>query len=381
VERKIPINNPLVWNQMKGLDHRTSMKIFSSKTAATFAGMLSVFLMVLPIANAETGTMLVGVEVPLMFNGKIVGKGTLPKGTVAKILEVRGDKVFISASSGNVWIDRAQIDISPAPAPVSVVAATSTPIATPTPIAIPTPAVKQSNPVVAPSPAGKEATTLACPQDVVGGPEFITTSGHQSAGTASIVKYNLHIFILSARHLLGPLGGFKVQTASKDVPLFVHGIIFRSFAHSSHDYDVTPLLVPTKSDDPFTSDPLGDLALYQVKEMSVQGQPLTLGENLPAVGDRVWVAAHVRGGVPAGEVMHSAKVTWSKEGDWLWFQFDNDNIITAGASGAPVLNSAGEVVGVYSGHSKKDGHMLGDAVPSSMILGIIKSNESGGKSK
>lgn len=212
-----------------------------------------------------------------------------------------------------------------------------------------------------------------CPQDVVGGPEFVTTSGRQSAGTASIVKYNSGIYILSARHLLGPDGGFKVQTAAKDLPSFVRRIVFRSFAHASHDYSVTPLLVPTKSDTPFTSDPLGDLAIYDLKGTSIQGQPLTLAENLPAVGDKVWVAAHVRGGVPAGEVMHSAKVTWSREGNWLWFQFDNDNIITAGASGAPVLNSAGEVVGVYSGHSKKDGHMLGDAVPSPMIIAIIKS--------
>ena len=84
--------------------------------------------------------------------------------------------------------------------------------------------------LVAQRPAGNEVITPACPQDVVGGPEFVTTSGRQGAGTASIVKNNSKNYILSARHLLGPDGGFKVQTAAKDVPSFVHRIIFKSFS-------------------------------------------------------------------------------------------------------------------------------------------------------
>ena len=98
-----------------------------------------------------------------------------------------------------------------------------------------------------------------------------------------------------------------------------------------------------------------------------------LTDRVPALGAQVWVVATVRGGTPVGQIMQSGRVTsdsaWPK---WLVFQFDNDRIIAAGASGAPVVNAAGEVVGVYSGHSPKQNHVLGFVIPAPLIATTIK---------
>jgi S1-C subfamily serine protease len=112
------------------------------------------------------------------------------------------------------------------------------------------------------------------------------------------------------------------------------------------------------------------MAVYQNRDASPQSQALPLADEAPPAGAQVWVVAQVRGGVPQGQVMQSGKVQSNKP--WIIIQFDNDRIVTNGASGAPVLNAAGEVVGVYSGHSKENGHVLGFIIPAPLIAKTIK---------
>ena len=67
-----------------------------------------------------------------------------------------------------------------------------------------------------------------------------------------------------------------------------------------------------------------------------------LAETVPALGSQVWLVAKVRGGASADQIMHSAKVVDIR----IIFQFDDDKLITRDASGGPVVNAEGEVVGV-----------------------------------
>jgi len=251
----------------------------------------------------------------------------------------------------------APVAVAPPPAPSSATATTST--ATVAAPATPSPA-----------PAPTEPPTY--PNDFVGGPEFDTTAGQQSAGTASVVKLEggTQSYIVSARHLLGPDGGFATQTPADQVPAFVQSIRIESFSGGSHHYNVTGLLVPTNRLKADGGDPVDDMAIYQNHDADPQDQAVALADRVPAVGTPVWVVARVRGGVPEGQIMQSGVVKWNDK--WLVMQFDNDNIITAGASGAPVLNAAGEVVGVYSGHSKENGHVLGFIIPATLIADVIK---------
>ena len=228
-------------------------------------------------------------------------------------------------------------------------------------------------PVIAQDATSTSPSVPTYPNDFVGSPEFNTTAGRQSAGTASVIKLKegTQSYIVSARHLLGPMGGFKTQTAAADVPSFVKSIRILSFAGGSQHYDVTGLLIQTKRLKAEAGEPgIDDMAIYQNNDTTDQSQAVALSDQVPAMGAPVWVVAHVAGGVPKEQIMQSAKITNTAK--WIIFQFDNDSIVTAGASGAQVPNAAGEVIGVYSGHSAKDGHVFGFAIPAQMIAATIK---------
>jgi V8-like Glu-specific endopeptidase len=69
--------------------------------------------------------------------------------------------------------------------------------------------------------------------------------------------------------------------------------------------------------------------------------------------------------------MHSARVS-EVDPKYIEAIFDNDHIVTAGASGAPVLNAAGEVIGVYSGHFNADGHVGINMISAARVIADIK---------
>ena len=227
--------------------------------------------------------------------------------------------------------------------------------------------------------AATAATPVAVPtlpEAIAGIPEFTTTGGRAATGSAGFVKLKdgTQSYVVSARHLLGPEGAFDGQVAAKDVPAFVRSIRITSFFSGNvRNYHVAGLLVPATRLETHSGEPLDDLAVYLIKDQLPQGQAGVLADRVPALGTEVWVVATVRGGTPVGQIMQSGRVTSdSASPKWLVFQFDNDRIITGGASGAPVVNAAGEVVGVYSGHCPKQGHVLGFAIPAPLIATTIK---------
>jgi S1-C subfamily serine protease len=210
-------------------------------------------------------------------------------------------------------------------------------------------------------------------QGPIGSIEFDTTAGKSRIGSGSLVriKESGKYYILTVRHLLGPNVDFPNAVAPQDVPNVVKGIHFFSLAGTDHYYSVTGLVIkPTGTD---RRDPLFDLAVFPIQDPP--DQTLTLSDAPLAEGETVWIVAHVRGGVPEGEIAHSAKVV-KMDAVWLNAIYDNDKIDSYGASGAPVLNAAGEVVGVESGSGIKDGHRIAFFIPSAMILSAIKSSAS-----
>ena len=299
----------------------------------------------------------------------------LDTGQVVQVLKNSGDSVVIlvqlpGGSSGIYQIDAAAVEMLAAGAPTAV--------ASPPPI-VPTPANTGTVPsVTAVIPARNSQSPPVSslppsyPEGFVGGPEFDTTAGRQAAGTASVIKLKdgTQSYVVSARHLLGPMGGFATQTAARDVPAFVGHIRIGCFSGGVRRYSVTGLLVPTERLKADGGAPIDDMAVYQIHDTAPQSQAVVLAEQVPAIGDHAWVVARVRGGVPEGQIMQGGVVTGNS--DWIIIRFDNDGIITAGASGVPVLNAAGEVIGVYSGHGKKDGHVFGFIIPAPLISKIIK---------
>jgi S1-C subfamily serine protease len=207
----------------------------------------------------------------------------------------------------------------------------------------------------------------------IGSVEFDTTLGKSRIGTGSFVrmKDSGRCYILTVRHLLGPNADFPKAVAPEDVPNVVKGIHIYPLDGSDGYFPVAGLVLKPTGD--MNKDPMFDLAVYSVQ--SPPDQTLALATAPPASGETIWIVAHVRGGAPDGEIAHSAKVMPNQD-LWLHAIWDNDKIDSYGASGAPVLNAAGEVVGVESGHMMWNGHKVAFIIPAAMILSAIKSSSS-----
>lgn len=208
------------------------------------------------------------------------------------------------------------------------------------------------------------------PRRFVGIPEFHTIKGTHSSGIAFLARRqgDSQVYILTVHHLLGPEGGFAEATAHEQVPSFVLGIKLSLLFGNSVDYAVKGCLVPEGAE---PGGPLADLAAFRAAGASANEAPV-LAPDRPAIGATVWIIARVQGGVPEGEFIHRARVTRNSE-EWLWCEFENSQIITAGAGGAPVLDAGGRVVGVYSGHADDNGHKYAYLIPSTLILKTLPS--------
>lgn len=89
-------------------------------------------------------------------------------------------------------------------------------------------------------------------------------------------------------------------------------------------------------------DEVGDLVLLRVKVRNKQGPSLIIKEPLPANGERVYVIGHRSGGwsVSSGDML--AVYDFKNVGERIRITAQ----LTPGSSGSPVVDSAGQVIGV-----------------------------------
>ncbi len=89
----------------------------------------------------------------------------------------------------------------------------------------------------------------------------------------------------------------------------------------------------------------------------------------PAEGDIVWLIARLRNS-PPDQLAHRAQVIATK--DWLEIQFDDPNLIIGGIIGAPVLNTTGQVVGIFSYGLSGGGNLRGYLIPAPLLAKTIQ---------
>ncbi len=277
----------------------------------------------------------------------------LKTGQVVQIMNQNGSKTVIMVplpDGSNGIFQIASSAIQPVPA--------GTPLGLPPPPPKPPPAPGTVPP--------------AYPDAFAGVATVQTTQGTHTSGMAGIITApDGQHYILSSRQLLGPLGGFQDQVAAKDVPTAMQSIKVATPSGTAKTYTVSGLPMPTDRLSPQGGSPTDDMAIYRINSAATDTPAVALADQPPAVGDIVWVVAKMRGSAD-GELAQRGQVTANTQ--WLEMQFDNDSIVTQGATGAPVLNNAGQLVGVFSSTLTGGGHIRGYLIPAPLIAKTIAAN-------
>ncbi len=159
-------------------------------------------------------------------------------------------------------------------------------------------------------------------------------------------------FLFTAMHLFGPSGGLPVDLAPEQIAnqfRELHlGDVFRPW--KTRKVRVTPIVLKPLSAK-YSKLEFGDIFVFRGKEQKVCS-PVPMSRRAPRKGEYVWMAAGVIGN--RKRLFHRGVVASSK-GGILYYYFD-DKFKLRATSGAPLLNSNGEIVAVnFGGNSSDDG--------------------------
>lgn len=194
----------------------------------------------------------------------------------------------------------------------------------------------------------------------VGCPSFETASGELSGGTAFLARLEgeKNPLLITAHHIFGPPCGLKEEVSREKLPDFVKAATLHDLVKGgNYTTKITPLALPDTIDAAVFRTTLGDKA-----------KPYPLAKENPKKGDTIWLVASLES---QNQILHRGFVVevWEQE---IKCKFDNGNLVTRGASGAPYLNANGEVVGLHRGSLKVPGQITGIAIPVEIIRKTIE---------
>ena len=206
--------------------------------------------------------------------------------------------------------------------------------------------------------------------DVVLKPTFMTGYDSFSGGTAFLcnVPGVEGTFLLTVQHLFGPACGLKRQFTWQEIPktfVVVTALSITDPTHYITSSNCVAIPGARASDDHGYNK---DLAAYR---LSPDQKPasLRLASSRPKVGETVFLHARQRGKTSLD--MLRAVVRKSTDSEFE-YAFEDKPINLAGTSGAPVLNTAGEVVALNIGGGVEAGRFWGMGNPCDSVSSLLK---------
>lgn len=181
-------------------------------------------------------------------------------------------------------------------------------------------------------------------------PTFELKDQSLSAGTAFLMDTGAAKqprVLVTAHHLLGPMGGLPTEVAWNDVPKAVKRATCQGISDSTRTWVGMPVAIPgAASFNNQTKDGLRDIALLTLQGATTINA-LKLASASPKVGDAVWLVAQLQSGAPRHKLLFKAKVVRVQDVALNYLVEDPDGTFDIRAtSGAPVVNERGEVVAV-----------------------------------
>jgi hypothetical protein len=186
--------------------------------------------------------------------------------------------------------------------------------------------------------------------DTICRPTFELKDQPLSAGTAFLMDTGVAkqpLALVTAHHLLGPMGGLSTEIAWSDVPMSVKRATCKSIATPAQSWTGVPLAIPgAASFNNQTKDGLRDIALLVVQGKPT-AKPLKLAPTQPKLGDTVWLVAQLVSGAPKDKLLFKARVVRVQDLALNYLVDDPQGTFEIRAtSGAPVVNERGELVAV-----------------------------------
>ncbi|HOM03429.1 MAG TPA: serine protease [Acetivibrio sp.] len=199
-------------------------------------------------------------------------------------------------------------------------------------------------------------------------PEFVLKDITFSAGTAFAVELqdeNVSL-VLTAYHLFGESGGLDEKIPAKALPDVVEKAIFTD-AYNDNLCGECEKVLKIEDADTYPEVDKDIVAFYYGENLGANR--LKLSSKLPKKGETVWLAAPTI--LDVEPRLHKAKVK-SASDKMIFFEYEDKDIILDATSGAPILNSSGEVVGLNVGGGEQYGKKIGVANPCTSIEKTIK---------
>lgn len=199
-------------------------------------------------------------------------------------------------------------------------------------------------------------------------PSFVSTEGEQKAGTAFVVKYKEHSYAVTAHHLFSEAGGFSREYNWKELQGLVSEVSLQSLSDEKTKYSTGKAIKikGAKSVSNWTGK--NDIAIFKLDQKPANY--LTLALSPPKIGETVWLYGLVYNRPP--ELLLHKAVVVEYDKNWISYQFADSGLILNGTSGAAILNSGGEVVGINLSGGEQGGKLYGYGNPLVSMQSIFK---------
>jgi hypothetical protein len=208
-------------------------------------------------------------------------------------------------------------------------------------------------------------------------PTFVFDQRHAvTAGVAWPLAEAGKQYLVTAHHILGPAGGIKTQLTPRDVAKELKAIAGLCLGDSTTVLLGTPALFVASAR--LYDENGGDSDVAVVRLPDARGvKPLVLTGVAAKKNDPVWL--FVRLVDRDRPTLYPATVIEVTPG-FVQYKLDDKTLNLRAATGAPVLNTAGEVIAMHLGFGKQDTTALvGIACPAPAIRARIREAESGEK--
>jgi hypothetical protein len=211
------------------------------------------------------------------------------------------------------------------------------------------------------------------PDRVVYRPTFHTTERDISAGTAFVARLprSRRLLAIAALHTIGTAGGLSRDPRPEELPRVVKTLTLCEAFVGADSIRGTFVNLPLPGTASFPDrSQAGDVAAFWLPP-GADSNSLALASETPVPGEPVWIAARVEG-MPGSMRLHRAVLGAPGDDFWLQYRLDDPRYEGTATSGAPVLNSAGEVVGVHvAGGRGDDNTFYGTATPVSAFRRLL----------